>query len=144
GDRRAALERRAAENDLAGAVELLGPRPHSEVKHYYHWADTVALSSVVTERGETEGMPVVIAEALAAGAPVAATRISSVADVIHEDENGALAQPGDATGLAEAILRLLHHPQPERLSAAAQASAQPFDWREIAATYNALYRELIG
>jgi len=144
GDRRTALERRAAANDLAGAVELLGPRPHSEVKHFYHWADAVALSSIVTERGETEGMPVVIAEALAAGTPVAATRISSVADVIHEDENGALAQPGDASGLAEAILRLLHHPQPERLSAAAQASAQPFDWREIAATYSALYRELIG
>src|SRR5207249_4447877 len=55
-----------------------------------------------------EGTPVALIEAMAAGIPVAATRVGGVADVVRD--RGELAPPSDPAALAQAIERAL---QPE-------------------------------
>lgn len=58
----------------------------------------------------TEGTPMVLLEAMAAGVPVIATRVGGVPDVIDED-SGFLVSSGDATGIAEAICSVRRHPE---------------------------------
>ncbi|MBU1072199.1 glycosyltransferase family 4 protein [bacterium] len=53
-----------------------------------------------------EGLPLVMLEAMAAGLPVAGTRIPGIEDVIEDGVNGVLADPADAAGLADAVARL--------------------------------------
>lgn len=57
-----------------------------------------------------EGLPNAVLEAMAAGLPVIATRISGHEDVIHDGKTGLLVAPDDANALAAAIERLLSDP----------------------------------
>ncbi len=77
GELRAKLEHEAASLGLGGGVKFLGPLPNAELAELYSASDLVVVPSVVDERGETEGMPVVILEALAASRPVVASRACS-------------------------------------------------------------------
>lgn len=102
GPRRAALERRAASSGLdvsfAGAVA-----PDAVVQHY-RWADVFCLPSFA------EGVPVVLMEAMATGAPVITTRIAGIAELVEDGETGVLLPPGRADLLADAIERLAADP----------------------------------
>ena len=54
-----------------------------------------------------EGLPVVLMEALAAGLPVVATRLSGIPELVADGQTGLLAAPGDAAALREAIERVV-------------------------------------
>jgi starch synthase (maltosyl-transferring) len=69
-----------------------------------------------------EGMPNAVLEAMAAGAPVVATRVEGVADILEHERTGVLVLPRDVPGLASALLRLLDDPaRAARLAQAAQS-----------------------
>jgi glycosyltransferase involved in cell wall biosynthesis len=54
-----------------------------------------------------EGSPNVIIEAMAAGLPVVATRISGNPELVVDGRTGILTDPGDPEGLSEALISLL-------------------------------------
>jgi glycosyltransferase involved in cell wall biosynthesis len=71
-------------------------------------ARIMAASDVVVHSAcEPEPLGRVIVEAMASGCPVIATAAGGVMDIIEEERNGLLVPPGDATSMAEAIVRLL-------------------------------------
>src|SRR5207248_2422249 len=51
----------------------------------------------------TEGLPVILLEALAAGVPVVATAVGGVPEVVEEGQSGFLVRSGDVAALAERI-----------------------------------------
>jgi glycosyltransferase involved in cell wall biosynthesis len=83
-----------------------------------------------------EGMGRVVIEAFARARPVIGTRAGGIVDLVEDGRNGLLVQPGDATQLAAAILRLLRdNDLAERLGGAALESTQglllePHEWAE--------------
>ena len=48
-----------------------------------------------------------IAEAMARGVPIVASRVGGIRDLIEENETGLLVDAGDSQQLAEAILKLI-------------------------------------
>lgn len=66
----------------------------------------------------TEGTPIVLFEAMAAGVPVVATRVGGVPDVVGSAE-ATLVPPGDPAALAAAIRAALDDPEAGRQRAAA-------------------------
>ena len=54
-----------------------------------------------------EGMPMVVLEAMAAGVPLVASRVSGVTDVLRDGIDALLTAPGDPVDLAAAVARLL-------------------------------------
>ena len=69
-----------------------------------------------------ENLPHAAVEALAVGAPVVATAVGGVPEVIHDDENGLLVPPGDVAALAAALRRMLADDElHDRLAAGRQA-----------------------
>lgn len=57
-----------------------------------------------------EGMPMVILEAMAFGLPIIATRIAGIPDIVVDNENGYLLNPGDVNGFVEKIELLALNP----------------------------------
>ena len=68
------------------------------------------LPSVVTARGDRDGIPVALMEAMACGAPVVSTRVSGIPELVQHKVTGLLAAPQDAHQLADALERLLRDP----------------------------------
>jgi len=67
----------------------------------------------------------VLAEAMAVGTPVVATRVGGLAEVVDDGVSGRLVEPGDADALAAAVLEVLGNR--ERMGAAARERAKRFD-----------------
>jgi glycosyltransferase involved in cell wall biosynthesis len=99
GPLRPQLERRIADRNLAGRFVLGGFR--DDLSRLLPQADLLVLSSY------TEGMPVILLEALAAGLPVVATAVGGVPEVIDDGRSGYLVPPGRAADLATAVKRLI-------------------------------------
>jgi len=107
GVERARLERQIAEAGLGDKVELRGSCPHDQVADLLARADVVVQPSIVAPSGQMEGLPVSLMEALASEAPVVATRISAIPELIEHERTGLLVPERDATALADAMERLL-------------------------------------
>ena len=69
------------------------------------------LPAVVDAKGDTEGLGVVLLEALRSGVPVVASNAGGIPDIIREGETGWLVPPGDADALAGAIGAVAAAPQ---------------------------------
>jgi glycosyltransferase involved in cell wall biosynthesis len=68
-------------------------------------ADMVVIASL-----RTEASPIVLREAFASGRPVVATKVGDVPEIIQNEQNGLMVEPGDSGALAAAILRFLSEP----------------------------------
>lgn len=105
------LQEQAAALGLEDCVHFAGYR--RDARRLIAAADILVLPS------ENEGFGYVLAEAMARGKPVVASRISSIPEVVAEGETGLLVPPGDADSLGSAILELARDPERARRMGAA-------------------------
>ena len=106
GPEREALTARIAQLGLAEQVLLLGHR--LDVPALLSRAQAACLCS------SAEGLSNALMEAMAARLPVVATRVGGNMELVREGDNGLLVAPGDARGLADALMRLLRQPDQAR------------------------------
>ncbi len=131
GPERAALEARAARNDLAGAVTLAGRIDDATLPDVYRASDVFVLPT-----RSLEGFGMATGEALASGLPVVATDIGATPDVLAGLASAALVAPERPDLLADALEPLLRDESLRRDAAgAARAHAvATLSWsRHIAA-----------
>jgi glycosyltransferase involved in cell wall biosynthesis len=110
GPERPAVHDRVRANGLEDRVELLGRLPVAEAHAAIAVADVFALACVITPTGAHDGIPTVLAEAMAMGLPTASTRVSGIPELVEDGVTGRLADPGDAAGMARALGDLLGDP----------------------------------
>lgn len=90
-----------------------------------------------------EGLPMVPAEAMAAGVPVVSTSVGAIPEVLDPPHGGILVPPDDADALAAAALALLDDPaRRAALSASARVSAERFSWDAVAERHLEFLREI--
>jgi len=138
GPERPSIESVIAELGLQNRVTLLGTR--SDVRRLLAAADGFLLTSV------SEGIPVTIIEAMAAGVPVVSTSVGGIPEMLKHETTGLLANTGDAQGLADNLVRLADDgPLQMRLSAAAKARAEAkFSEYQMLAAYCQIYDSMVG
>jgi colanic acid/amylovoran biosynthesis glycosyltransferase len=107
GPLRAELERQIDAAGVGSRIRLMGRRTRDEVAAALGDADVLVAPSVPTARGDREGIPVVLMEAMASGLPVVASSLSGIPELVVDGETGLLTSPGDPAALADA-LRTLH------------------------------------
>lgn len=137
GPSRPALEAMAAGS---AAVRFLGAVPAAEMPGLYALAALVALPNRA-EPGESDGLPMVLLEAMACGRPVLAGRAGGSAEAIVDGRNGLLVEGADSAAIAAAINALLDDPAlAARLGAAACETAQAWGWPARSAAFLDLCR----
>ena len=137
GPDRPAMEAEVRSLNLEDRVELAGSR--ADVPSLLAAADVFVLSS------RSEGAPISILEAMAAGLPVVASDVGGVGELVADGETGLLVPSADPARLAEALRALLPDPGlRRRLGAAGRARAgERFDLPAFRDAHLELYaREL--
>jgi glycosyltransferase involved in cell wall biosynthesis len=126
--------RRLERRGLTERVELLGLR--ADVPDVLADADIFVLAS------RSEGLPISILEAMAAGLPVVASDVGGVSEAVVHGETGLLVPPGDPEALASALELLLRDsPLRQRMGAAGRRRAQArFDAPVFGRAHVELYR----
>lgn len=92
---------------LQDRIRLTGTITHEDVIRLYREADLFVLGCREAEDGDRDGIPNVVAEAMAMGVPVAATDISGVPELVEQGRTGLLAPCDDPEALAVNMERLL-------------------------------------
>jgi glycosyltransferase involved in cell wall biosynthesis len=128
--------------ELAALAEALGVADQVDLPGRVNWdrlnefmdsADLFILPSVKDQKGNMDGLPNVLLEALACRRPVIASQIGGVALVIRDGENGWLVPPADPQALADTICRALANPGQRAAVAAAgrETTETAFHWRTV-------------
>jgi glycosyltransferase involved in cell wall biosynthesis len=103
GPEHARLTALIGELGLAGRVRLLGYR--SDVPALLRALDVVAVPS------HSEGAPLAVIEAMAAGRPIVASNVAGIPELIADEIHGLLVPPREPSAIATAIERLLDDPE---------------------------------
>jgi glycosyltransferase involved in cell wall biosynthesis len=133
GNRKDSVTRTAALEGVTDYVHFLGFVSAERLAREYAECDIFVLPAVVDSRGDTEGLGVVLLEALAYERPVVASRAGGIRDIVIDGVTGWLADPGDAEVLASKIFEVAADPEEARRVAARgrrEASVR-FSWERI-------------
>jgi len=101
------VRRAIAEGKLEDTVFVRGAVSHDELKQLYERCTVFCLPCIVARDGDRDGIPNVLAEAMAMGLPVVSTAISAIPELITDGVNGTLVPEKDIAALAGALERLL-------------------------------------
>jgi glycosyltransferase involved in cell wall biosynthesis len=134
----AALREQVTRLGVADFVHLLGAR--RDVPDVLNAFDTFVLSS------DTEGLPLVVPEAMATGLPVISTRVGGVPSVLDEGQTGFLVPPRDTQALRDRVAQLRADPAGSRaLGDRARAAAiARFSAERMQREYLDLYARVLG
>ena len=145
GPERGPLEARAEALGIAERVVFLGRVSSEELVAAYRRAACFVLPATLDEREDTEGLGVVLLEAMSYGVPVVATRRGGIVDIVEDGRTGILVEDDPAT-VARALAALLADPARRRaLGEAGRARVRErFGWDRIVDRLEAVYRSSGG
>ena len=124
---------------MRGRVVLTGQVSEEDKARVYHSVDVFCAPNT---GGESFG--IVLAEAMAAGAPIVASDLDAFRQVLRGGRAGELFTTGDPAALADAAGRLLDDPGLRaRLSAAASDAVRAFDWPVVARDVVKVYEAVV-
>ena len=109
-------------------IHFIGVLTPTQVAHEMALARVFVQHSMTTPGGETEGAPVAIMEAGAAGLPVVSTLHAGIPEIVEHGKKGYLVPEGDVESMAKHLTKLLQQPDlaKEMGQAASQRVAQHF------------------
>ena len=134
-----ALKRIAETAGLAGRIAFTGRLPQEEVAAWMAGAQAFVLAS------HSEGMPRVLLEAMAAGAPVIASNVGGVPELVEDGVSGFLVPPGDEALLSNRMRWVLEHAK-EAAEMAERARAlvmEHYSVESYVRGYDSVFREAL-
>ncbi len=99
---------------IGDRVTMHGLLPRPEVARIMRRADAAVLASVVGDRGDHDGIPVFLMEAMALSLPVVSTTLSGIPELVQHGVSGLLVPPGNSGALADALRTLAVSPNVRR------------------------------
>lgn len=141
------LERfREAARPWADRVHFPGPVLRDTLPDLYRAADLFVLPAVHDAKGNVDGLPNVILEAMASGLPVVASGISGIPLAVEDGRTGLLVPEGDSDALRGALRRLLADPAAalEMGGKGRRKAEAELTWDAVAARYREGYVAALG
>jgi glycosyltransferase involved in cell wall biosynthesis len=128
-----------------GRLHLPGPVLRDTLPDLYRAADLFVLPAVHDSKGNVDGLPNVILEAMASGLPVVASGISGIPLAVEDGETGLLVPEKDPGALAAALRRLLSAPGLAReMGERGRRKAETaLTWDAVAARYREGYGTIV-
>jgi sugar transferase (PEP-CTERM/EpsH1 system associated) len=137
GPQRTFLTKLADQAGLSSRVHFMGYQSERE--------NFIAAMDLFTLTSDSEGTPLSLLEAWAAGRPVAVTAVGGLPELVSENETGKLVPPANAESLAH-VFRELRADQRLRNQIGQEGqriARMRFDRRVMAKQYDSMYRELL-
>lgn len=133
GDQRPVLEEQVRRLGIGERVLMPGYRPHGQL--YLPYFHLFAISSL------TEGLPMVLLEAMRAVVPIVATRVGGIPDVLQGGKCGLLMESGSQEALVLGIRDAINNRQEalQRASAARERVLDTYSSRAMAEKYQEIY-----
>jgi glycosyltransferase involved in cell wall biosynthesis len=121
GEELEAVRKLIKDLQLEDTVLIHNAVTQEELRHIYQDCTVFALPCQIINDGDRDGIPNVLAEAMAMGKAVVSTDISGIPELVDDGLNGLLAPQKDAAALARALKTLLQNPElRQKLGAAAR------------------------
>jgi glycosyltransferase involved in cell wall biosynthesis len=134
----------AGDGPLRSKLEAAAGARTRFVGHVDQPAALVAMARCVVSTSAWEGLPLALLEALTLGAPVVATSVGGITDLVPPDA-AMLVPPGDPVAVAAAVNRVLAEPAlADRLSHAARAASAAWTLDGMLAAYRECYAACVS
>jgi glycosyltransferase involved in cell wall biosynthesis len=133
------LQKQCSDAGVTQKITFFGKADRSQVPSLFRGARYVVLPS-----NADEGLPVVTAEASAAGKAIIATDVGGVTDIVAHNSTGLVIPRNDVPALAQAIQT--YEANPDLVDAHARNNldrSQLFDWSVLTDQYIAVYRQVL-
>lgn len=126
---------------LEGTVSILKNVSDNELLKLYNSSDLFILPSVVDSQGNTEGLGVVLLEAMACGLPVIGSNVGGITDIIKDGLTGLLVEEKDFIGISGSIITLIENEnlREELSNKGHKLVSTKFSWDKVARRYNEIY-----
>jgi len=111
GPERKRLEALVRELELGDSVRMPGELAAARVREELAGASVLVAPSVRTPRGDSDGLPNAVLEAMACGRPVLASRLAGLPEAVIDGRTGFLFPPGNDEALAALLARLARNPE---------------------------------
>ena len=113
GDLTDELKKLASESATPNSAEIIftGKLSPEALANEYKSANVFTLPAIVDSKGDTEGLGVVLIEAMELGLPIVASNVGGIPDVVIDGETGILVPEKDPEALANAYKRLAAEPE---------------------------------
>lgn len=137
GEMRRRLERRVQE--LALEKRVLMPGYVENARNCLPFLQLFAMPSL------TEGLPIVLLEAMQAGIPLVASAVGGIPDVLDNGRAGHLIEPGNAASLQRGISEVVRNPTAagQRVQAARQRVRNQYSSQTMTITYLEIYEQVV-
>lgn len=147
GDLTDKLKAQAAEVSTtpdAANIIFTGKLSPEELANEYKTANVFTLPAIVDSKGDTEGLGVVLIEAMELGLPVVASNVGGIPDVVVDGVSGILVPEKNPEALASAYKRLAAEPelQKQLLEGARKRIDECFNWSKIVERQIAVYEKI--
>lgn len=140
----------AVSGNVAGEVQpaeiiFTGKLSPEDLANEYKTANVFTLPAIVDSKGDTEGLGVVLIEAMELGLPIVASNVGGIPDVVVDGVSGILVPEKDSEALANAYKRLADDPElvKKLLAGAQQRIAQCFTWDGIIERQIEVYKKTL-
>ena len=126
-------------------IIFTGKLSPEELANEYKTANVFTLPAIVDSKGDTEGLGVVLIEAMELGLPVVASNVGGIPDVVVDGESGILVPEKDPQALADAFKRLEANPAlvQQLLEGSRKRICDCFSWDGIIERQIAAYKKII-
>ena len=146
GDLTEQLKKQATAIAASNAAEIIftGKLSPEALANEYKTANVFTLPAIVDSKGDTEGLGVVLIEAMELGLPVVASNVGGIPDVVVDGETGILVPEKDPKALAEAYKRLASDNElvKKLLAGAQKRIGECFNWDRIVERQIAVYEKV--
>ena len=145
GDLTEQLKEQAA-HASADSAEIIftGKLSPEALANEYKTANVFTLPAIVDSKGDTEGLGVVLIEAMELGLPIVASNVGGIPDVVIDGVSGILVPEKDPQALADAYKRLAAEPElvKQLLAGSQKRIADCFTWDGIIERQIAVYNKV--
>ena len=139
-------ERRETKDERTQSASIIftGKLSPEDLANEYKTANVFTLPAIVDHNGDTEGLGVVLIEAMELGLPIVASNVGGIPDVVVDGESGILVPEKDPVALAEAFKRLEANPTliQKLLAGARKRIEECFTWDGIIERQIEVYKRL--
>ena len=127
-------------------IIFTGKLSPEDLANEYRTANVFTLPAIVDSKGDTEGLGVVLIEAMELGLPIVASNVGGIPDVVVDGESGILVPEKNPVALADAFKRLATDSSltEHLLAGARKRISECFTWDGIIERQVEVYKKVIS